>query len=681
MEPLGRIDKFPMANIEFPIDSSTFTKDALLTHMRSAKEEANYLEQKHDALEQTFINKEATQSLLRIEWNLIQSEILFMAKILVNLDLPEPSVPLSTKMTLEEQKDWCYNSLLTIKELGTKALTRLESWSKHAELIERRFRLEDDIMLKRVIVSDWLKNEIVDLEQCYKRGELVMTELQQRLQHLEDETRAAEGNVVLAKEQLAETTEKLENCIQELSAVCRRRDRAKSKTVAALTMGGLGGMTDSGPSTATDDQPASSSVKKEKQETTLEGPAEEQSVKTQLEEHRLILSAREKEIDDLKKDRQNLLQDEDRLLSMFKLSEERLLETEYVKTLQLSIDHYKNRCHDLEQKRVELERELDKMSAARKQLIEQVKSEKVSQGMTMESEIRRMEGDLNRIRGQRDSFQSLVEEQKIKESREKEGYDKIISFATQGKTRIASLESRIDKLKNDQEMAGPFEKEANTYNNLKKQLSHMEILLSSLQLMEKKETQESHFDIKAMQQALEKWSSHSLVKQYDQIYEDSQKSALMVDFLEKNESHLLEEIDRVASIYGKLEEQQSKKVFDFAQKRDQMLKLQAEILKYAQTFGSLLSAKEKQMSTVLSLKATREKQQELIKQLEEKEKNLEIQVIEKENELRKLNRNIEEDRIDLEDISHVCDDYRVTIDQNEILLVEVTVLLFKDKRY
>ncbi|CAO3673052.1 unnamed protein product [Rhizopus microsporus] len=45
MEPLGRIDKFPMANIEFPIDSSTFTKEALLTHMRSAKEEANYLEQ------------------------------------------------------------------------------------------------------------------------------------------------------------------------------------------------------------------------------------------------------------------------------------------------------------------------------------------------------------------------------------------------------------------------------------------------------------------------------------------------------------------------------------------------------------------------------------------------------------------------------------------------------------
>jgi chromosome segregation ATPase len=156
---------------------------------------------------------------------------------------------------------------------------------------------------------------------------------------------------------------------------------------------------------------------------------------------------------------------------MFKLSEEQLLETEYIKTLQLSIDHYRGRCHDLEQRRVDLERDLDKMSAARKQLIDQVKSEKISQSVTMESEIRRMEGDLNRIRGQRDSFQSLVDEQKMKETREKENQEKVISFATQGKTRISSLESRIDKLKNEQEMAGPFEKEANTYNDLKEQLT------------------------------------------------------------------------------------------------------------------------------------------------------------------------------------------------------------------
>ncbi|RCI03797.1 E3 ubiquitin-protein ligase bre1, partial [Rhizopus stolonifer] len=352
----------------------------------------------------------------------------------------------------------------------------------------------------------------------------------------------------------------------------------------------------------------------------------EQAVKTQLEEHRIILSAREKEIEALKRDRQTLLQDEDRLLSLFKLSEEQLLETEYIKTLQLSIDHYRSRCHDLEQRRVDLERDLDKMSAARKQLIDQVKTEKISQNMTMESEIRRMEGDLNRIRGQRDSFQSLVDEQKMKENREKESQEKIMSFATQGKTRISSLESRIDRLKNEQEMAGPFEKEATMYSNLKEQLIQMDILLSSIELIENRDVESILcFDTESLQKSLEKCNSHPLVKEYDQVLEESRKATLMADFFEKNEGHLLEEIDRVASIYGKLEEQQGKKVFDFSQKRDQILKLQAEV--------------------------------------------------EKENELRKLNRNIEEDRIDLEDISHVCDDYRVTIDQNDILLVELQKMM------
>jgi E3 ubiquitin-protein ligase BRE1 len=193
----------------------------------------------------------------------------------------------------------------------------------------------------------------------------------------------------------------------------------------------------------------------------------EQAIKTQLEEHKLILSTREKEFENLKRDRQMLLRDEERLMSLFTMGEDRLAETEYVKTLKLSIEHYRDRCYHLEQRRIDIERDMDKMSATRQQLVEQVKSEKIAQGITMEAEMRRLEGDLNRIRGQRDHFQLLVEEQKIKEGREKESQEKIISFANQGKLRVASLEARISKLKTEQEMAGPFAKEANTFNSLK----------------------------------------------------------------------------------------------------------------------------------------------------------------------------------------------------------------------
>lgn len=193
----------------------------------------------------------------------------------------------------------------------------------------------------------------------------------------------------------------------------------------------------------------------------------EQVIKTQLEEHKLILTTREKEIEDLKQDRQQLLRDEERLLSLFQLGEERLLETEYVKVLQLSIEHYRDRCHYLEQKRIDIENDMDKVSAVRQQLVEQVKSEKMAQGMTLETEMRRLEADLNRIRGQRDGLIASVEDQKLKEAREKETQDKIISFANQGKLRIASLKTRISRLKTEQEMAGPFAKEANTFKNLK----------------------------------------------------------------------------------------------------------------------------------------------------------------------------------------------------------------------
>jgi exonuclease VII small subunit len=181
-------------------------------------------------------------------------------------------VPLPNDMDIDNQKDWCYNSLLTIKELGTKALTRLESWSKQAELIERKYRLEDDIMLRRVIISDWLKTEIIDLEESYQRGEQVAKELQTKLQQLIEQTKMAEGDVVSAKRQLKESTDKLEDCIQELSATCKRKDRAKSKTVTALEQGGLGEVTDiiNNETTVTNDEPASSATKKEIQDSTLE---------------------------------------------------------------------------------------------------------------------------------------------------------------------------------------------------------------------------------------------------------------------------------------------------------------------------------------------------------------------------------------------------------------------------
>ncbi|KAL7321378.1 hypothetical protein PS15m_001150 [Mucor circinelloides] len=664
-----------------------YTKDELMQNMRLTKDRVAQKEKLYESVKDKYLSKETRQGLFRIDWGLIQAEIVFMAKILIGVELPEPSELPHRNLSVDQQKEWCYRNQLALKEIGTKTLTRLESWSQQADLIQRKYRLEDDIMLQKVIVSDWLKTEIQDLHASYKRGQQVMIELQKSLDSLLEQINLVKGNVKMATTEVKSATGRLDDCVQELALACKRQDRSKSQLVAALSFGGLGDLAERSTDAETTVKEETKQVqpKKEGIEDSMSASMNEQAIKTQFEEHKLILAARDKEFDNLKRDRQLLLRDEERLLSMFTMGEDRLLETEYAKTLKLSIEHYRDRCYHLEQRRIDIEREMGKISASRQQLVEQVKSEKMAQGITMEAEMRRLEGDLNRIRGQRDHFQLLVEEQKIKEGRERESQEKIISFANQGKLRIASLETRINKLKAEQEMAGPFAKEANTFNELKSNLSHLKIMLSSLEMIERRTMPMHLSSVSVLEDQLNKWNSNALIEAYDAVLSESQKSSLMIEFLEENESHLLKEIDR--DINSILEEQQGKKEFDLSLKREQALKLQAEKSKYAQTFASLIAAKEKQIATVSTLRMTKEKQQELIRQLEEKEKALEAQVNDKENEIRKLYKTIEEDKTDLEDIGHLCEDYRISIDQNEIMLAELqktlkekTRLLDEEKR-
>lgn len=111
-------------------------------------------------------------------------------------------------------------------------------------MIQGKFRKADDLMLKRVIVSDWLKTEILDLEASYKRGQLVMMELQKSIESISEQTHVVKSNVELTSSELEHLTEKLENCIQDLSWACKRQDRSQSKLVSALSFGGLGDMPD-----------------------------------------------------------------------------------------------------------------------------------------------------------------------------------------------------------------------------------------------------------------------------------------------------------------------------------------------------------------------------------------------------------------------------------------------------
>lgn len=105
--------------------------------------------------------------------------------------------------------------------------------------------------------------------------------------------------------------------------------------------------------------------------------------------------------------------------------------------------------------------------------------------------------------------------------------------------------------------------------------SHLKIMLSSLEMIERRTMPMHLSSVSVLEDQLNKWNSNALIEAYDAVLSESQKSSLMIEFLEENESHLLKEIDR--DINSILEEQQGKKEFDLSLKREQALKLQAEV--------------------------------------------------------------------------------------------------------
>lgn len=149
-----------------------------------------------------------------------------------------------------------------------------------------------------------------------------------------------------------------------------------------------------------------------------------------MAEHQQIIEARQKELQELRRDRQVLASEIDKLRDEFAtLSDERIMESEYFKSLQQSFEHHKMRYHYLDEMRLQMERELDDMSMERKRLLKELDAEKTSRNSTIEAEMRRLENDLARIRKQRDDFQTNVENQTNKKNRHKKLHDEFVSTA------------------------------------------------------------------------------------------------------------------------------------------------------------------------------------------------------------------------------------------------------------
>ncbi|KAL0078591.1 hypothetical protein J3Q64DRAFT_1839560 [Phycomyces blakesleeanus] len=660
----------------------SLSKDTLLQRMKRSKvvkEESAAEEEKARSTEQKSDDDDSKRAAIRVQWRLMQNELVILVKSLANVDSTLPELP----------KDQPNESSLRDQLQTVQQATRI--------LTERALEMSD----KQALMTRWIKNDMEDLYICYDRNQRVLNELQEQEKSIIRQSEHASEGVLSMRKQVEDTIEELEETIGNLMQAEKRYDRSKSEVVASLNYGGLGGNKEKQvdpvePSTKK--MVSTYTPKMIAPETNKPGSIADQAVKQQLAEHQLIVDTRMKELEDLKHEREMLLEDTERLKTQLSMiDEERLMETEYYKNLQLSTEHYRARIYHLEQMRTQMERELDAISLERRQLVDQVKSEKLSQSMAMEAEMRRLENDLSRIRSQRDHFQMLLNEQGTKEVREREINEHVMTTAEREKQRIIAIQKQISEAKEIDQMAGPFAEELGTYKRIEAQLENSTAIVTALSDREADEPldkpalekirNELRQEVEDKQRLLREWKDHTLpttdarkniqqlMSELDIKKEEKDKLQLMIDFFENNESQLLKQIDRVAAIYGRLEDQSSKKVLNLNQRRDQKMKLQAEKMKYAQTFASLKATKDKHMVNVTSLRRTSEQQMEHIRQLEEREKALEVKVEEKETSVRKAEKTVERYRVEVDDLIQKDSEYRINLERNDTQIHELQKVL------
>lgn len=169
-------------------------------------------------------------------------------------------------------------------------------------------------------------------------------------------------------------------------------------------------------------------------------------MKSQLSEHQLIIDTRNKELSDLKQERQTLAGELDRLELQLSahIPEDRLITTDCYKNLQTSYEYYRHLAYHQDQMRTSLERTLDDLDRARKRWMDDLKAEKLTQSTTMETELKRLENDLTRIKSQKDQFKLQYDDQVAKELKLKEVNQQVIHSAENEKVKAYTAAKVIE---------------------------------------------------------------------------------------------------------------------------------------------------------------------------------------------------------------------------------------------
>ncbi|CAO3681162.1 unnamed protein product [Rhizopus stolonifer] len=374
-----------------------------------------------------------------------------------------------------------------------------------------------------------------------------------------------------------------------------------------------------------------------------------------------LLDQRLHDIDMIKEDRIGLKKQISKLqMDLVCVPESRIYKAPLCRQLFQSRTYQKDKCNHLSDICHDLQMNTEDLSSNRRRFIRDLDYEQVNHFKEMESQLKKLDVDLTRIRGQRDALQMSLEEGKASSGIARASIVELKTIADARKERVNYLETEVLRLqKKTVAKTGVRGYYDIVSNGLGKEPLLMplenELKLMEERVLEHKDNVRTKFPQEDVEVELERISKIKQLQLKAKLFEErynfnpmsidhtqsfeaslqdrirKEKSIIFevnskLSALKATEKQLLSEIESVAKAYGDLEEENVKKVQDLALLEDEIMKLQIERVKYSQIFTALNKSKDAHAMLANALNKQIEKQLAHIKQMTEREKNLSSQV-------------------------------------------------------
>ncbi|KAL7328498.1 E3 ubiquitin-protein ligase bre1, variant 2 [Mucor circinelloides] len=685
------------SNDSFKEPLEAFRKDAISRqwkdYIRAVERLKTYIDQaeikKVESQEHLKLWEDSFQKLQTFLCNIIQEGMSSLGQSSNAMEIDQ----VSTKKLLQENwaQEFAPNMLKAFNskdyhELTVSKLNQLiESWISKRDSITTGFQsVFEEGSLKEIqkdherILSAWVKGQrsLQDMKNRYKMTNFKYLVLSEELRILNDQLELTETNLRRAQSELEkiQTQSSVKNedsTMTEAAASMSKPTNSETSTADAITAAAASASTGAGTGTGSTSSSAASAlaaIPASSINTTVDGaPVVVNShgvTQDPLIHAQQLLEQRLRDINMIKEDRIGLKQQIARLeMDLICVPESRIYKAPICRQLSQSRAYNKDKCNRLSDICHDLQNALEDLQANRRRLIKELDAEQVNHSGKLQEELKKLDEDLTRIRGQRDALQMSLEERKAATEAGRASIAELKVIADTRKERVNYLETEVLRLQKKMAARTGVKEYYDLLMNSDGREPLLLPLQNELKALEEQvqaaknvcinqanipqETVESELaQISKLKQLEldvtkfeEKYGFHPSAdvddSQVQQVLQDRidtekamiAKSVQKISNLEATEKQLLGEIENVAKAYGDLEEENMARVKALAAAEDEIIKLQTERVKYSQTFTALNKSKDAHAMVANALNKQNEKQLAHIKQLNEREKNLNNQLV------------------------------------------------------